>query len=81
MIILLYGLCAFQIKKKKVKKKKENTSGIIYPRALYSSYPLLKYLHQLQINRLFLAEPQSARTSNMIVHDKNKNRDISEDIF
>lgn len=66
---------------KKMKKKKENTSGIIYPRALYPSYPLLKYLHQLQINRLFLAEPQSARTSNMIVHDKNKNRDISEDIF
>lgn len=63
----------------KRKKETENTSAVIYPRALHPSYPIVKYLHQLQINRLFFPEPHSACTSNMILHNKNK-RDISEDI-
>lgn len=42
----------------------KNTSGVIYPRALDPSYPPFKYLHQPQINRHFLTEPQSGCTSN-----------------
>jgi len=62
-------------------KETENTSGVIYPRAVYPSYPPFKYLHQLQKNRLFLTVPQSGCTSNTITHDKNKNKKTFVKIF
>lgn len=61
-------------------KEKENTSGVIYPRALDPSYPPFKYLHQLQTNRRLLTEPQSGRTSNDCTRQQRQ-KDISGNIF